>query len=371
MKISHNDLQKGARLSHGRMTSKHSGPIQIAANPALPSTDLGCVAQKADDASPYASCSSGEQGNGVNKLASVASLHCPASEANANISADIYPAPMINTGLIIVVVDTDRLIPYVRNAMTSVAIDGESSLGFAMPNVTSVLSLYDGNPRSIEQAKLMDAASHLKNKSVRHDYEGLGSAYGVDWCGNEGRYLLLQRLSTYQWVFVEQEISRVIPADTTEGMIRISQAAKEIGARVMLFAVSHSGWEKHHLRQVSDEYIEVAMCDPDAEDDLAFAIDCVGLRRMNCFSIGKTMCSIKYLTGKFVRRFSPFVASSLEDRLIWGMRAQGDSLSVIADTIGKNKSSVLRRLQGMPPMNRDALAGNWLATNLEILRTRS
>src|ERR1035437_4258768 len=117
-----------------------------------------------------------------------------------------------------------------------------------------------------------------------------------------------------------------------------------LGEGACCFSSVQMATKKTGLNQYCDEYIEVAPCEPDLEFDIAFSIDCVGLRDLNHFGIGKKMCSVRFSEGTFIRRYDSYISSSLKTRVLWTLRGQGRTLEEIGGILKVNKSTVLRRL---------------------------
>ena len=272
-----------------------------------------------------------------------------------------------STGLTIVRVRDESQIAHVRSVFTQLVLSGSKDLGVPMPEVQAARSLYAGNARRLEQAKILDMASDPLESRVRHDYEAVGSRDCVDWCSNEGLCILLPKISTDQgWLTVEQRIVGTPTPATLEGLFRIRSAAQHAGRWVMMFIVGQGDQEMSHLDQLSDEYVDVGSCEPDLGVDVAFSTDCFGIRYLNCLGIGRTMCSITLSEKGFQRRFEPFISHSLEDRVMWILRGQGKTFEEIGALLKKNKSSVLRRLQGLPKPRRVDLPADWLSSHLDM-----
>lgn len=277
----------------------------------------------------------------------------------ANISA-------IPPGLIIAAVREASILPHARNAITRLALIKSKALGIPMPNVGTILSLYSGDSRRIEQAKALLGTRSSTSKQVEHEYEVCGSRVGFDWCGDEGLCVLLPHIEKAKgWVILEQEIAIPLTATVAEGMSRIRHAAQLAGARVMLFLVCPEGYEKSRLNLFCNEYLEVAPCDANTEFEIAFSIDCVGIREMNALGFGKTMCTIEVDEDGFHYRYEPFISGDLETRAMWVLRSRGKALEEIGRTLKKNKSSVLRRLRGLPTPGRLSIRTDWLEEYLE------
>jgi len=99
--------------------------------------------------------------------------------------------------------------------------------------------------------------------------------------------------------------------------------------------------------------------------DTAFSIDCVGIRDLNSLGVGKTMCNVKLTDRVFHRRYERFVAADLDTRIMCALRGQKKSLDEIGNIFKINKSTVLRRLQGLPIPRPEEVDQAWLDRNLE------
>lgn len=275
----------------------------------------------------------------------------------------ISPIPL---GLTIICIRDASLTPHARNAIEQLALTGSKKLDTPMPKVNTLLSLYSGNVRQLEQAQALNNANRPTEKQVKHSYRTCGSRDGFDWFSDEALCILLPIIKkTEGWLTLEQCIVGPVTVSIADGLFRIRNAAQQAGVWVMVFLVYMDGYEKSRLHEFCDEYIEVSPCEPDIGGETAFFIDCVGLRNLNPLGIGRTMCNVKLSQGQFRRSYTPFISSNLETRVMWILRGQGKTLEEIGTLLKRNKSSVLRRLQGLPtPMRRD-MGKDWLARYLE------
>lgn len=281
-----------------------------------------------------------------------------------NLTAQI---PTFQHGVTLTRVPEVSLMLNARSAITNLIVRKSSKLGIPMPpQFEEAISLYSENFRQLEQAKFYDRYStHISNQ-VKHDYKTCGSRDGFDWLCDEGLSILLPIIAESKgWVIFEQEIVGPVTPAIAEGIFRLRNAAKKAGVCVMLFLVCKDGYEKSGLKDACDDYIEIAPCEPDAEHETAFSIDCVGIRHMNALGIGKVMCRVRLSNGVFRRSYTPFVSSCLETRVMWNLRGQGKTLDEIGKILKKNKTSVLRRLKDLPKPTRVKLRDGWLERYLE------
>ena len=257
----------------------------------------------------------------------------------------------ISAGLVIVGIADPSQFSNVRNTFTDLAEGCSSRLDLAMPNTPKILSLFAGHPSRMESAELLASFNRSRMKVEDHTYKSIGNYGNVDWGGREGYCLLQPFIQGHQgMLMLEQEVFVSISATNAEVFTRIRIAAQQSGVAVMLFIACPVPCCKSKLNHYCDEYIQVNSCEPDFGFDSAFSIDFDSLRHLNCVGIGKTMCNVKFENGAFKRRYSPFISSQLEDRVIWTLRAAGKTLDEIAKIVKKHKSTVLRRLQAMLPV---------------------
>jgi hypothetical protein len=255
----------------------------------------------------------------------------------------------------------------VRNTITQMALRGASTLGLPMPKVAAVKSVFSGNSRRVEQAKLLANANQPSKATVHHDVQVMDSRNGFDWCSNEGMTTLLPLIqsATNMWLILEQQVAGPMSPILANGLSRISAAAKQSGAWVMMIVVSGSGCQSDQLQQLCDEYIEVSTCEPDSGTYAAFAFDCVNIRDLAAFGAVKTMCSVFLSDGHIRRRFEPFVSHDLLNRAIWALRCQQKTVEEIGKLTGLDKSNVSRRLANLPQPCSDKTRFDWLTDYLQ------
>lgn len=257
----------------------------------------------------------------------------------------------ISAGLVIVGIADPSQFSVVRNTFTDLAERCSNRLDLAMPNTPKILSLFAGHPSRMESAELLASYNPSRIKVEDHTYKSIGNYDSFDWGGYEGYCLLLPFIQRHQgMLMLEQEFFVSINATNAEVFTRIRLAAQQAGVTVILFIACPVPCHKSKLNHYCDEYIQVNSCEPDFGFDSAFSIDFASLRHLNCVGIGKTMCNVKFENSVFRRRYSPFISSRLEDRVILTLRAAGKTLDEIAKIVKKHKSTVLRRLQATLPV---------------------
>lgn len=258
----------------------------------------------------------------------------------------------------------------VSNTITQLAVRSSKQLGIPMPKVDAVMSLLSGNTRKIEQAKLLHGMNPSSVTAVPHEFKVIASRDGFDWCSNEGLSTLLPLIESAanKWLILEQQVVGPVSPILANGLSRISAAAKQAGAWVMVIVVSANGCQNAPLHQLCDEYIEVTKCEPYPGCYTAFAFDCVNIRDLNPIGVGKTMCSVKLKDGVLRRDFEPFVSQELLTRAIWTLRGQRQTIVEIAKLVGLHKSNVSRRLAGLPQPHSTNIHAEWLEEYLEAIK---
>lgn len=280
--------------------------------------------------------------------------------------------PMLNfisplpPGLIIIAITEPTLMTHVRCAVTRLAAVGSKKLGFPFIKLESMSALYSGNNRQQEQAKIFDQCAVASTKTIPHEYINFDSRSGFNWWGPEGRHTLLHIIEEKGgYVTAEQEIDGAVTTQMSGGLLKIQTAAKQASSVIMLFISCQKDFDISQFTECCDELIAASPCEPNREHEVAFSLDCVNLRDMNAFGIGKTMCEVSLKEGVFHRDYSPFISSSLESRLMWILRGQGKKFEEIGKTLKRNKTTVMRRLEKLPKPARMDMSQGLLESYLE------
>ena len=261
---------------------------------------------------------------------------------------DVFDIPY---GLIIVGVDKPAQLAIVSATFTLMAQRGSKRLGVRIPRGTQVISVCSGERHASQKARLLATNTHAEN-AAPHEIKNLGLNSPISCTSPESVFVFNSLMAgSGSWLMAEQTIASSFNTASSIGVLwSISKMAKKAKSRIVLFIAIPEGGEKYQLDQCCDEYIAVNSCEPDLEYHSAFSVDVASLRYLNGVSIGKTMCNVRYVNGVLQRRYAPFISGQVENRVIWALRAQGETLDYIAKIMKINKSTVLRRLQTMPPV---------------------
>ena len=149
------------------------------------------------------------------------------------------------------------------------------------------------------------------------------------------------------------------------GLHLLDKLAREKDVLISLFLTdSGDRHKKVRLAEYCSEVVRVQSCEPDIGQDYAFSFDCGEYRQLGRLGLPKMMCSVTFDQDQIVYSLDPFVSIQLEDRIIWMMRAQGMTLEEIGLTLKKNKTTILRRLQGVKGPDMRNVDRDWLETKL-------
>ena len=272
------------------------------------------------------------------------------NDGNTSHFGDVFDIPV---GLTIVAAEEDNLIPFVSTTFTRMAQRGSKRLGVSIPRGSKVVSVCFGERHASQMARLFAADTPTEN-SAQHEIKNLGLNRPICWTSSESIFVIKSLMADSDgWLMLQQtSASSFNTAGSIGVLLSISEMARNAKSRIMLFVVIPEGGEKYQLDQCCDEYIAVRSCEPDFGYNRAFSVDVASLRYLNGVGIGKTMCNVKYANGVFQRRYAPFISAQLENRVIWALRSKGMTLDDIAEKMKINKSTVLRRLQTMPPVRK-------------------
>lgn len=282
------------------------------------------------------------------------------------------PNPMLDfispssSGLIIIAITAAELKLHVRSAVTRLAANGSNKLGFQFAKPEAMSALYSGNTRRQEQAKAFDQCGVPLKNPIHHEYITFDSHSGFNLWGPEGSHAMLRIIEEKKgYLTAEQAIDGTVTTQMSGGLLKIQGAAKKARAVVMLFISCPKDFDASPLSECCDELIVASPCESRPEHEIAFSLDCVNLRDMNAFGIGKIMCEVRLEDGVFHRNYSPFISNSLESRLMWILRGQVKSLEEIGKTLKRDKTTVMRRLEKLPKPVRMVMPEGLLESYLE------
>jgi hypothetical protein len=263
--------------------------------------------------------------------------------------ASFQPSP-IPVGLTIVSIPASSSLPYLRHVLTIQARGARPGLGVPMPVVSKVLSLFSAMPRAQELAIAVERAFRRpKFPLADHESRALGSTVAFDWISNEGLTVLLPLVdSAPGWIILEWHVQGQLNSAMAEGLLRLANAARARNTRIMLLAV---GLHDPALARLCQEYFVVRDCEPNPDEERAFAVECWGLQQLSALGTGRFMIRLRRTAEGLVTKSEVLISETLQVRFMAKLRAAGDSMEVISKAVRLNKSSVSRALQGLPPMD--------------------
>ena len=297
----------------------------------------------------------------------------PKVKVSAIFQPPILELAPISTGLIVVAVLDNHILQFARNVIENQAINCDSATGLPMPRVESFTSVYAGHARRLEQAKIQAAASPIGPDAIPHNFRSVGSRDGFNFLSDEGLDAILNILrETKGWLSIEQNGTSPDGDSIGYALLRLSTAAKQAGVRVVLFLAVKEGYQETRFHNYADEYVENGTSQPSPGVNLAISINCIGLKDLIQFGVGKTMCSISVSGAKFVYKFEPFVHAKLETRAMSWLRSQNRTFKEVGAEFGLDAANVFRRLQGLPTTAQlEDLPEDWLKIVKEHLALTS
>lgn len=286
-----------------------------------------------------------------------------------NVLAKLSPVPV---GLTVVMLRDANLINTVRTALTQQLLVAGCDLGLQFDKVSFVKSLCAGSTRMQEALTARLGACGSTSDQVHHEFKSLGTGGDFNWCNKEGLAALLPLIKPKEnpqkscWIVLVQS-KQESAVQMVNALQLMRQAAGDSGRYVMVIIVFEAVKTVTNLAECCDEYIEIDACEADNPHDVAFSIDCHGLRGLDSFSQGKKMCSVGEHEGRITHTYRPFVAASLKNRHIWLLRGAGESLAEIGAFFEVDKSNIWRVLKTMPRPVKAPLPKGWMDQVAEYL----
>ncbi len=226
-----------------------------------------------------------------------------------------------------------------------------------MECITTIVS---GSNRAQEQARGMAMAASSSRAKVKNKFEFIPARVPIDWCSDAGFIILSNLIADTKGVITIEQVIPKVDVFIVDGLKRIHEAAIQADAVIIFFIVCPDKCEKTNFDKIFGDYLEVNSCQPDPYSYSAFSIDAVALSHMNPLGVGKVMCAIKLIDGRFRRSFTPYISDDLEIRNMWILKGHGLSYQKVADALAVEKTKVWRSLQGLPPPKKVNLPANWL-----------
>lgn len=230
-------------------------------------------------------------------------------------------------------------------------------------------SLYAGNGRRVLQAKALLQAQPPIVGAPAHEFEAIGTREGFSVTSDEGLCAVLPFIKKAKdgWVTFAQSVDGFPNSALVETLIRLRQAAKQAGTYVLFIMVTDGKREDMRIYDYCVDLLITAPCDPGPDVQFAFSVDVYGLRDLNQIGIGKTMCSVRLVNDQYKWKWEDFVAADLVKRVTWMLRCSGKSLADIGKVFHSDKSTVHRRMAGLPPLVKREFKEGWLKPYTDFL----
>lgn len=280
------------------------------------------------------------------------------------------PAPLDLGVTLVLVIGGQDLVIHARTALEYDAAHGKSRCGITMPEDCQVIALHAGGARAAEQARNYAAMSGKHYDVTNPEIQAIGTHQSFNWCSVEGVAALQPYMTEHEdaLITITQRLKTPMPPEFAQVVTKMDAIARAAAARVLLFVSIAHRRDVDALNSVSCECIEIDACEPGPGATIAFSIMFSGLDLLYPLGLGPKMCEIHLDDGRYKREFTTFIATTLEDRLIWMARAKGKSLEQIAELLRLgHRSTVLRRLQTLRQPDADEVPSGWIKQAIEML----
>lgn len=276
---------------------------------------------------------------------------------------------VVGPGLLVVTVPPGLVLTQVQMAIERQIRSGSRRTGLHFPKKRTMKSLYAGNGRRVLQAKALALALPPIDGAPAHEFEAIGTRDGFTVTCDEGLCAVIPFIEKAKggWVTFAQSVDGFPTSSIAETLMRLRQAAKQAGTYVLFIMVTDGKREDLRIYDYCDDLLITAPCDPEPDVQFAFSVDVHGLRDLNQMGIGKTMCTVRVLNDQHKWKWEGFVAADLIKRVTWLLRCSGKSLDEIGKIFHSDKSTVHRRMAGLPPLVKREFKEGWLKPYADLL----
>lgn len=183
-----------------------------------------------------------------------------------------------------------------------------------------------------------------------------------DWARSEGLYCATTGVAPNTARAVMQRIPHPIPPHMFEGISRLNMQAKAKGHYVLMFAQFDDGADALLFRDMVSELFDIAVCEADPGHQAAFSIRNSTAESGLLASGQDVMVQVKEENARYSFSTEALIAPTVIDRVIWKMRCDDASLTMIGNVVELNKSNVKRRLDKMRKPHPSELSDDWRKT---------
>jgi len=255
----------------------------------------------------------------------------------------------VGPGAIVLLVRKPAQMQDVRSVIESIALHGGKVADVPMRRVPSLKAMYGARSRDAEIAQALarfDARAHEIGE--RLSFVRLSDCRRFSALSNEGVHVVLDHLAEHGCVTAEQTISSGARDDTVDSLVRLDAGAKEKKGIVFLFVHCLDDADAMWMGDYCSELIVADECEPGPGASVAFSLAAMSLYSQHSKGIGRTMCEIVEQDGRRKQRHAAFIAATAQDRAMWYLKRERESLSFIAELMDINKATVMRRLKSLP-----------------------
>ncbi|SDG97563.1 hypothetical protein SAMN04487926_101479 [Paraburkholderia steynii] len=254
----------------------------------------------------------------------------------------------VNPGVMPVLLLDPSLALHARGAVEVSMLAGKKIADLPMPCITALKALYGNGSRDADFAQMI-ARTDGRPATIteRLHVLTLADCRNINALSDEGIHIMLSQVGEKECVTAQQSVNSEPNPDIVDALVRLDAGAREKDAVVMLFLHCASGLDALWLQEYCHELIVVDRCEPGPGASIAFSIAAMSLHNQHADGIGKIMCEVFPQRSRWSRRYTTFIAASAQDRAMWHMRQEGDSLKDIAALMDMHKTTAMRRLNDL------------------------
>lgn len=218
--------------------------------------------------------------------------------------------------------------------------------------------------RQLASSFVLDPEKEMGTHQVEHlDTTGGGN---FDWSSSEGRHLLSGHMTEGECLTIAQVVKKGTEDRIGRGLAHIARDAEAAKAYVIFFAVA-STLQAEAWASLGVDVVEISPCERDPGATLAFCAQSLAATPFHGLGLGRVMCNL-YMTPNQTRRtYQPFFTDKLETRAMWLLSGQGLTYEQIGQVFGKDRTTILRRLQSLPPPRKLPAKKDWFKPYAEHL----
>lgn len=258
------------------------------------------------------------------------------------------PPPAINDGSFIVET-TPSIEPLVTAIMLDQIAGGRRDLAMQMPEVDQVTVFSGGG--AIAQARCQQMMTHATDHSHKLKFVSLGEGISTAPLSLEllATWMPSQEAATKMpwWVIRHLQSGRPTP-NFFRSLGRFRSTMSKGKSRGLLILTTDAAEGCQGLEDMADEYLVANECEDGLKATKCISFHCPTSAAFSPFDPTKVMCVVSPTLNGMRFRFEPFISAELIVRVMARLRGTDRTYEEIGKLVKLDKSTVLRRLRGVP-----------------------